>query len=255
MRFLGVLLLFVFIFGVPYTSLAQEDTLDSKTIKAQQKNSDSPFARASDKQIAEAQRYYKECKNNETLSKRKDCRCAATSYLETKLRLGEKATSEQILAENINKCLKDEKNKIEDFNKIDLEGVTEKQIAEAEQIQKWCETTPKIRNENDCECVAAKFLEIRINDGPIIAKDEVLSRIITPALCKNVVESTGVAYSRCMTQSDLYYRGIEPKKYCECFARKWAEYYENHTGKLGPLTKGNYEYYSRMYCLKPSSYK
>ncbi len=260
MRFLTILLFFCVISVHSFSkSYAQGNDTDSVVMDAKEASSDknSPFSKASDEQIKQTQRYYQKCKENETLSKIKDCKCAATSYLETMLELGDNATTENILAANANKCLKDTKAKIDDIDKIDLGEVTEKQIAEAEAAQEWCNSKPEIRSEHDCECVAAKFLEIRVNDGPIIGKDEILSRILIPALCKNIVESTGSAYSKCMKQPNSAFKNVkvEPKEYCECYARKWAEYYENHVGKLGPKTRGNYEFFSRMYCLKDSSYE
>jgi len=252
MRFLTFLLFVCFLFSNSPFSYAQGNDTTAKEMKTESVNDGSPFARASDKQIKEAQRYYKKCKSNDNLSKRKDCKCAATTYLETKLKLGDSATVEQILAENINKCLIDKKTKIENAEKIDLKGISKKYIEEAEEAEQWCKKRPRIKTQHDCECLAAKYLEMRIDEGPIISRDEIISKITTQALCKNMVEATGAVYSECMGQSDIYFKNIEPKKYCECYATRWSELFKDYNG-VGK--KSNLKYYSRMYCLKPSSYK
>ena len=208
------------------------------------------FARASDAQIEEAQKYYRSCKNNDVMSERKDCKCAATRYLETRLNLGNSAPIDQIISENLNTCLKNEDQAVNaNPDNIDLE-VTEKQREEAEHIYKYCQSNPQLKIEADCECVAANYLQERITSDPIRTKDDIMGSILIQGKCKNIVDSTGQQYSGCMAGSGYDTPGIDRKKYCECYARSWAKSLEQHQGKLGPATKNSMKLRAMMTCRK-----
>ena len=285
MRFLSIFLLTALLFSYgmthSYAQDAQQETVQEQTVAAEQptvtgetgetaqsdkaaENTESEppkaapvkkqnaFSRASDKQIAEAQRFYNKCKDNETLSTRKDCKCAATSYLETRLELGDEASVAQITADNINTCLKDEKSAIKNPNDLDL-GVTETQIKEAQSVNDWCESKKDVKNKIDCECLAAKYLEQRLEVGPLIGRDVILGTL--NGECHNLVGQAGVAYSSCMRGSKNPPAGIDQKQYCECYSRAYTQSLEQHAGKLGPSSRNNLLFYARMKCGKPDSYK
>jgi len=217
---------------------------------SEQSSRENVFSRASDAQIEEAQRYYRQCKNSDVMSARKDCKCAATRYLETKLKLGENATIEQIIAENVNSCLRDEDKAVNaDPEKIDIE-VTQQQREEAEGIYQYCRSKPQLRTEADCECLAANFLQERITSGPVRAQDDIMGSILINGKCKNIVDSTGQEYSGCMAGSGYDTKGLDRKKYCECYARTWAKALEQHSGKLGPASKNGMKLRAMMSCKK-----
>lgn len=211
---------------------------------------ESPFATATDEQIIEAQRYYKYCAQNETLNAQKDCKCAATRFLETRLRLGATATPKDIIAANINACLKDEKrSRVDDYT--DLSYITDAQMKEAEAIYKECQTTPRIRRYNDCECLGAAFLDERLKRGPIDHKDVILMDIHH---CKNVVETTGMAYSECMSAPYSAEQPVEPKRFCECYARRWADKYGNFKGRVTSAHRVSFKVSARLECRQPDAY-
>lgn len=211
------------------------------------------FARASDAQIEEAQKFYKKCKGNETLSARKDCKCAATSYLETRLRLGNSATIEQIIAENINSCLKDEDSMIEQPDRVKIE-VTEVQMKEAESIYNWCKGNYDVSRELDCECLASEFLQKRVEEGPMIGRDIILGSL--GGKCKNLVDTAGAQYQQCMSGAAVKKTyGIERKKFCECYARAWTKNYEAQTGKFNPRMKMSFGVIAIAQCKKPDAYR
>ena len=254
MRLFFVLSLFTTLFFIGAPSYAQDAGNDALPKVEKQSDEDAArenvFSRASDSQIQEAQRYYKQCKNNDVMSERKDCKCAATRYLETKLKLGDNASVEQIIAENVNSCLKDAGKAVSvDPEKIDIE-VTEKQREEAEKIYQYCRNNQQLSTEADCECLAANFLEERINSGPVKAQDEIMGSILINGKCKNIVDSTGQEYSGCMAGSGYDTKGLDQKKYCECYARKWGKALEQHTGKLGPASKQGMKLRAMMSCRK-----
>ena len=236
----------------PEVAEATTDSDVTQTAKATAEGKqENVFSRATDKQIEEAQKFYRKCKNNETLSERKDCKCAATSYLETRLRLGEDATVEQITAENINTCLKNEESAIDNPDKINIE-VTEKQMEEAQGIYNWCKNKKDIATKVDCECLASEFLQKRIEVGPIVGKDIILGNL--DVKCKNLVGIAGQQYQQCMSSSHSTY-GVEQKKYCECYARAYTKGYETKKANQGPKMNKAFAKQAISQCNKPELYQ
>lgn len=260
MRFLTLLLFsFIFILSSSNISFAQDSENEAVRTESSAPSEQAPteesnaFARASDAQIDEAQKFYKKCKDNETLNARKDCKCAATSYLETRLKLGDSATVEQITAENINSCLKDEKSMIQDPKKVKVE-VTETQMKEAESVYAWCKGDYDVSRQLDCECLASEFLQKRIEEGPILGRDIILGSL--GGKCKNLVESAGAQYQQCMSGAAVKKTyGIERKKFCECYARAWTKSYEAQSGNFNPRMKMSYGTKAIGQCKRPEAYQ
>ncbi|MCK5373942.1 MAG: hypothetical protein KAJ40_01520 [Alphaproteobacteria bacterium] len=244
MRFFVTSFLFSLFFIIPaYEAYAQ----DSHAV--------SSYSSATNEQIVEAQDFYEKCKNNKTMSARKDCKCAATAYLETRVRLGSAASIDEIMDANINACLIDkEKTAIDDVEKLGLEDVTEQQIEEAESVFQWCDGDNEARRVIDCECLAAKFLTMRIERGPIKGKMSLVGEI-TRRECRNVVGTTGMEYVKCMKGTAVKYYNYRPKDYCECYARKWAELFGSWKGKLDESKKYSLRDRAMSYCQNPEAYK
>lgn len=262
-----ILLIFSFIFCFSSSVVyAQDDALPDVPVTmpeiSTEVNDDSPaseesqnvFAKASDDQIKEAQRFFRYCSDNQTLSTEKDCRCAATKYLETRLRLGEGATPEQIMAENRNNCLVDEADSISEDASADITKYSETDIEEAEEVYAQCRSSQRMRSAFDCECYASKFLEKRHEEGPMMQKDTIFIQLQTE--CKNVVDTTGREYSLCMSNPTFERtNGIERKKFCECYARQWAKNYENFTAVVDTKSRRHLKIMSRAHCTKPENYR
>lgn len=213
------------------------------------------YMAATDTQIVEAQRFYKHCQNNVSMSARKDCKCAAAVFLETRMELGDSASVDTIIDENINTCLLDsKKNNIDAETRLEAQKITEQQKQEAQGVYDSCMIDRAMQRNTDCECLAAKFLDLRLKRGPMADRD-ILILNITQHGCRNVVETTGLAYGICMQGSSFDYNGIRPKDYCECYARRWGELFEKYTGKMDEYKKESMRLHSRLYCKNPESYK
>ncbi|MCK5385531.1 MAG: hypothetical protein KAJ29_08110 [Alphaproteobacteria bacterium] len=216
---------------------------------------DDPYDLATDEQIEEAQRFYESCKNNETFSARKNCKCAAAAFLETRILLGDTATVDEIMEENINSCLLDEdKGNIPYIDDLDLEEVTKKQMEEAEFVFQSCKESPRVSRFVDCECLAAKFLDLRIKRGPLPPQSLIVSEI-TQKECRNIVETTGMEFERCMRGTGFKYYNIRPKDYCECYAKAWGKIFKGFNGLLDERKKANMRLRARSICRKPESYR
>ena len=242
------------LFLIAFLSLplhAQENALPSVTGEGVEISTDGDraFSQASDEQIAEAQRFYRRCANNETLSAQKDCKCAAAAYLETRMVLGASASVDDIMKKNINTCLKDPKYSAVEGEAPDLSGVTDKQMDEAEAMFAECKGSLKLSRRFDCECYASRFLSERIKQGPTAQKEQILLSFENE--CRNVLDSTGHEYTGCMGNPMYYPENVEPKDFCECYARRWAKLYESYPGKINRFTTKNIRMRARAQCQNP----
>lgn len=212
------------------------------------------FAKASDANIKESQRFYRYCTKNETLSAEKDCKCAATRYLETRLKLGDEASANQIMANNRNTCLLGDAQVIIRESSIDLSELTDAQIKETEEVYEYCSTQRGYSTSYDCRCFAAKFLGKRLEQGPLIPRLVLFAELKND--CRNIVETTGAEYSVCMSSPSFSDTGgIQQKKFCECYARQWAKSFESFQGNLSRNAIMNMKVGARMYCKQPEPYQ
>lgn len=189
------------------------------------------YARASDIQIKEAQRFYKYCTQNSVISAERDCKCAASAYLDTRLELGDDASQRDILTANTGKCLKNN-NQLDlenTRNDIDLSNVSDKILDEAQAVYEECSTSRRTNKYYDCQCYAGRFLDERIKAGPIETKNTILLKLEDS--CKNLVEISGQQYSKCMSMPANFDLGDMPQKeFCECYARAYVKLAEDQKG-------------------------
>ena len=219
-------------------SFAQENQTQPELNEAsdkQQSKEENIFEIATDDQLQEAQQFYRKCEKNDTLKAQKNCKCAAAEYLKTRINLAPSATPRQIIAINRNTCLiETERYEIsEDKPTIDFSNVTNKQLDEVEAVYQHCISKRSMGSQFNCECLSANFLDKRLELGPLVKWDAIFLRLRNQ--CRNVIETTGAEYTICMSRfGKVNAKYMEPKEYCECYARKWAELFENEQG--GDLT-------------------
>ena len=220
--------------------------------QTQQNSDDSTnniYEKATNDQIAEAQQYYNHCSQNETISKQKNCKCATVAYLKTRLELGPDATTKQIMSANRNMCLQGKAltNLSKDRSTRDLSNLTDKQLSEAEAVFQHCKERRALNSQFDCECFASRFLDERLEIGPLANWDALFARFSSE--CRNVVETTGIEYSSCMAHFGIKDTvNMEPKEYCECYARKWADLFDSYSGKITFNTKQSLKSQARGHC-------
>lgn len=213
------------------------------------------FESATDEQIEEAQSYYKNCASNEVLSKRKDCKCAASSFLARRLELGDKAPASEIIAQNINTCLINAKeNTIKNPDRARID-VTDRQMDEAQAVYDWCSQSAKVRKQKDCECFASEFLKARIESGPLREKGSILVSLKNS--CQNIVDMTGAQYSVCMGGVGFTktYDQVTRKEYCECYAKRWAKLMDTLNNNVSKNKQKSLRRSARMYCYSASAYQ
>lgn len=212
------------------------------------------YKNASDAQIKEAQAFFKYCEKDKVMSLNKDCKCAATAYLDARIALGEKAPRKDVARAIRDKCYKSTpanpavEQGISGPNDGYFKDVTDKQLEEAEEVYLECTNDLTLRTAFDCECRSASFLELRLQEGPIAQRSNLLFQLGNK--CRNVVESVGREYSNCIkdVRNDTF--DIDRKTFCECYSRKWGELYENMPGHMTFNAQVELSVQSRGYCIR-----
>ncbi len=239
--------------GEPATIPAEteETSIDKATEDDDEAEEQSAFASATDEQIAESQKFYKYCTQNDTMNKRKDCKCAATRFLEARMKYGSTTSRQKIILENLNTCLLDG---VEKTPEVDVSNITQKQLDEANGVYKHCQSNARLRYRHDCECYASKYLEMRLEGGPMMASDIMRSNLHNQ--CRDYVKLAGTEYSECMIEPPATGLGnISQKQFCECFARDWIKRYEASAGQITNSVNMHLKIASKHKCKDPENYQ
>ena len=244
---LTILTVSFFFFALPQIGVAQENAQSAKSL----------YAKATDKQLKEAKDYYRVCSTTTSMSAIKDCKCAATKYLETRLELGDSASTNDIIKKNLNSCLKNEEQLTLPEGSFDYSKVPKKYIDEALYIYSYCNEVPGLNVKYDCQCYAAEFLSKRIDVGKKMSQKNILYSI--RGECKNVVGTTGAQYQSCMSTTfdaeEHIAETVTQKDYCECVAKQWAESYRNlKTNIVSSMVRQELIFQANMKCRSPNMY-
>lgn len=221
----------------------------------QDRDAQSLYEQASDTQIKEAQKFYRRCVQNETMSQRQDCKCAATEFIAKRIEMGDATPASEIMAANVNTCLKQEVFAQRLDGVSDFSEVTDEQLEEAQQVYKTCSADRYYYESYNCECIAAKFLDMRVSQGPVLDHSTILTRVRDT--CPNVVDAVGDQYTSCMNPNSYLdiFEVIPQKEYCECYAREWARIFESYGQPVGRQTKGVINYSAYTTCRNPDRYR
>lgn len=101
-------------------------------------------------------------------------------------------------------------------------------LNEADQFFNYCEATPRYRKFYNCECLAASFLNERINQGPDVPRSGIMLDI--EKQCADGAEASAETFNACMDRPSLLPPGTDTVKYCECFANTYGKLYEQNPG-------------------------
>ncbi len=218
------------------------------------------YARATDEQLKEAQKYYGICTSNKAISDLKNCKCAATKYLETRLELGDQATTKEIVLKNAETCLKNPKSNVtgKSLNPAgkSYDDIPQAYLREANEVFEFCTKDQGFSINFDCQCYAAKFLSAREEHGKKVSKNQIMQDLKNN--CRNVVGTTGNEYTNCMSVPVDIGMGdsITQKDYCECFAHEWARQYKHFDGNIdNRAVQREFRFAANMRCRNPSMYK
>lgn len=211
-----LLLIFFAVAASPVSvSLAQDAAPPS-----QKEREEAVFKDATDEQIIESQKFYKHCTSNETMNAQRDCQCAATSFLESRIRMGQEAKVQDIMDSIKNLCLTSEDVPVIENSK-DMSRVTDKRLKDMQEFYESCKADLRTKRDYDCQCLAAEYFDYRDKAGPALSQEVIIRNIGNR--CFNYVEKAGETYTMCMEDIRLKHAAVIPQKYCECVASKWVD--------------------------------
>ncbi|MCD8563066.1 MAG: hypothetical protein LRY54_03260 [Alphaproteobacteria bacterium] len=100
--------------------------------------------------------------------------------------------------------------------------IPEEAITEAIQVGKDCAADEMMSTYYDCECRAMRFLEARLQHGPLDNASTVMLDI--QGECPNLPAIAGSAYNTCIHQGIAFFpAGQDPEEYCTCVGNSYAK--------------------------------
>ena len=103
----------------------------------------------------------------------------------------------------------------------------QKQILdETEQVQRDCEVKAFYAKWHDCRCIAAKFLDERLERGP--DADQAMMLVELGSKCVDEAGVAGYSYNECMNIGGNSSNPVDNDNYCTCYANKMAAIYRDN---------------------------
>lgn len=133
--------------------------------------------------------------------------------------------------------------------KNDLAEIPDAYFAEAQAYNQQCLGTPHLNNYYDCDCMAARLLDQRIERGPKVNQSSILLRL--EGKCKNATNIAGAEYSKCMTSYFRLPKDIPAEEYCSCFSNTYAKIFKLTNAKPSSKLGSAIHKRSSIYCRDP----
>jgi hypothetical protein len=121
----------------------------------------------------------------------------------------------------------------DDILVTEFDDVPDAYIIEAGQFEDYCDAKVNLRRHYDCECLAAAFLEERIEEGPQEPRGIIMSNI--QDRCHDATEAAGYQYNFCLTSGPVVPEGLTSSEYCGCYARSYVELFEQIRMDITPM--------------------
>lgn len=116
-----------------------------------------------------------------------------------------------------------------------LDLIPEEYYIEAAMFEEKCNTTEQYYNYRNCSCLAKKFFEERIVQGPYVTQQDVIAKLEEE--CIDATFAAGDVYQDCVTNGSVFPAGKDPYEFCECVGNKFAEVFQRY--KLRPNSKSS----------------
>ena len=104
------------------------------------------------------------------------------------------------------------------------DDIPEEYIQEAQDFQDYCGTQFTYLRYHDCECLAANYLQTRIDMGPFAEQGEI--ELAINDSCFDIPKIAGESYAGCAADSALLPAGDDVEGFCECMANSYAKGFE-----------------------------
>lgn len=135
----------------------------------------------------------------------------------------------------------------------DLPEIPEAYIREAQFFYSKCEVNPSFFRYYDCNCLAKKYLNRRIDVGP--RPDESAIIIAIDDECTDATMAAGAEYQKCLNDATSVPQGHEIEDFCECYANTYVKLFETYHAKPGSATFASLQAQARVGCTNPAAAK
>ncbi len=132
--------------------------------------------------------------------------------------------------------------------KNDLDDVPDEYIEEAISYNEYCHSTSISRHQN-CECLAARYLDKRIEMGPEVDESSIMLAI--EGKCPDATEAAGHHYNQCIANGPIMPGEIPLEEFCECFANTYAKLFELYKLKPNSRTFVHVQTQAMVTCRDP----
>ena len=122
---------------------------------------------------------------------------------------------------------------------------------EVKTFERYCQLQPTYYQYYDCECLAARFLDQRILVGPDAERTSIMMEIEDH--CQDATQAAGQQYQTCLGNTLLLPSNNDPELYCQCYANKFAEIFEDNNLKVKPSVLISVQTEAHSQCQQPGA--
>lgn len=137
------------------------------------------------------------------------------------------------------------------IKKSDMSNIPDDYIIEASKFGETCRNDFKMPLYFNCQCLAVKYLDHRIELGP-----EAHSSAVRNLLGKDCKDGTGIAgqmYKKCLYNISTAPKHLDPETFCSCYSNTFASYFESLPGAMNPRMKVSLMSRARLKCQDPEA--
>ncbi len=134
--------------------------------------------------------------------------------------------------------------------KTGLSDVPDEYLKEAQAYYESCEANGNISAYYDCRCMAAQYLDKRIERGPDITPSSIVLSI-GPG-CMDSARIAGSNYTECLSRAPVLPTNQSVEEYCTCYANKFAKIYSRSGLDLSSESKVALQAQAGIICENPA---
>jgi hypothetical protein len=129
--------------------------------------------------------------------------------------------------------------------------IPEMYIQESMNVFDQCNSTLSMSENYDCECLASKFMELRMETGPQGSTQALLMNLRQD--CRNSTKAAGVAYENCLRGVGEMLPGTDPEILCSCVGNTYAKLLDRDKPIITQATIIDYQTRAQMLCKNPDT--
>jgi hypothetical protein len=133
------------------------------------------------------------------------------------------------------------------------EDIPDKYIEEAYEFNNKCETDFVLSQYYNCDCLAVKYLDKRIETGPRTSAQSIMMSINKE--CKDAARAAGYYYQQCMENSQTMGTDVPTEDFCKCLGNTYAKLYEHYDFEPGSKVFVNLQAQALVACRDPNAAK